>query len=328
MAIKFNNNSQKAVIFNGVDQKRVIFNNKVIWCKPFRLMYIQYDSGISSVSVTRLSSEEPSAVINEQLAAQDTIYFNDVLRVTAIPKGGYSVLSGTGDIKVTEDTDVDVKSNFTKPVPPSIWDLVTEGPTNAREVSFALFNNNPYNSPLYYEIYTTTGTRIHSAWTGSVNAKDEIEVNNLKLSLTGSYDVQVNALSEVPSDDPTEQIQSNWSSETATYTQPQVANPTVTNVTSPDGRSCSFTIYNPNSYAIIVVFSVKYDAGYNEFYDEYSDSFELAAKTSTTKSYTYISSTTHTDRGFLHVQGKMSGYKNSDEVIYNVDVAEETTTRP
>ena len=75
MAIKFNGTNQKAVVFNNVDQKRVLFNGKVIWCKPF-ILYISKGTGVSSVTVTRTSTEEPSASTGE-LSDRATIYYND-----------------------------------------------------------------------------------------------------------------------------------------------------------------------------------------------------------------------------------------------------------
>ena len=228
MAIKFNGTNQKAVVFNNVDQKRVLFNGKVIWCKPF-ILYISKGTGVSSVTVTRTSTEEPSASTGE-LSDRATIYYNDKLLVSATASNGYKIISGTGSKTVTGDTSCSVTAEPALPVAPTISNVSTGGDPYARTATFTLKNNNPYTSVLYYEVSTSSGTVVGRGSTSAVSSGGTETVTK-SLSSNGDYNIRVRANSELRYSDGSN-TSSEWSGySTATYTRITLIEPTISNAT-------------------------------------------------------------------------------------------------
>ena len=282
MAIKFNGTNQKAVVFNNVDQKRVLFNGKVIWCKPF-ILYISKGTGVSSVTVTRTSAEEPSASTGE-LSDRATIYYNDKLLVSATASNGYKIVSGTGSKTVTGDTSCSVTAEPALPVAPTISNVSTGGDPYARTATFTLKNNNPYTSVLYYEVSTSSGTVVGRGSTSAVSSGGTETVTK-SLSSNGDYNIRVRASSELRYPDGSS-TSSEWSGySTATYTKIKLSTPTISDAYLNNALTgCWATIYNPNSVSCTISIDL-YSPSEGDTIDTIM--FDLAAKTSVNKKISF-----------------------------------------
>lgn len=322
MAIKFNGTNQKAVVFNNVDQKRVIFNGKVIWCKPF-ILYISKGAGVSSVTVTRTSAEEPSASTGE-LYDRATIYYNDKLSVSASPSAGYKIDSYTSSRTVTGDTSVLITASPTLPIAPTISNVSTGGDPYARTATFTLKNNNPYTSVLYYEVSTSSGTVVGRGSTSAVSSGGTETVTK-SLSSNGDYNIRVRAYSELRYSDGSN-TSSEWSGySTATYTRITLIEPTISNATvNGAATGCSATIYNPNNVSVTVYVEVW---SYRDDTLQVDTSFELAAKTSVSKSFRYADGINTSDM-YLIISFSALYYDPSDDSYADISYTgpEETTT--
>ena len=322
MAIKFNGTNQKAVVFNNVDQKRVIFNGKVIWCKPF-ILYISKGTGVSSVTVTRTSTEEPSVSTGE-LSDRATIYYNDKLLVSATASNGYEIVSGTGSKTVTGDTSCSVTAEPALPVAPTISNVSTGGDPYARTATFTLKNNNPYTSVLYYEVSTSSGTVVGRGSTSAVSSGGTETVTK-SLSSNGDYNIRVRAYSELRYSDGSN-TSSEWSGySTATYTRITLIEPTISNATvNGAATGCSATIYNPNNVSVTVYVEVW---SYRDDTLQVDTSFTLAAKTSVSKSFRYADGINTSDM-YFSISFSASYYDPSDTSYADISYSstEETTT--
>lgn len=322
MAIKFNGTNQKAIVFNNVDQKRVLFNGKVIWCKPF-ILYISKGTGVSSVTVTRTSAEEPSASTGE-LSDRATIYYNDKLSVSASPSAGYKIDSYTSSRTVTGDTSVLITASPTLPVAPTISNVSTGGDPYARTATFTLKNNNPYTSVLYYEVSTSSGTVVGRGSTSAVSSGGTETVTK-SLSSNGDYNIRVRASSELRYSDGSS-TSSEWSGySTATYTRITLIEPTISNATvNGAATGCSATIYNPNNVSVTVYVEVW---SYRDDTLQVDTSFELAAKTSVSKSFRYVDGINTSDM-YLIISFSALYYDPSDDSYADISYTgpEETTT--
>ena len=322
MAIKFNGTNQKAVVFNNVDQKRVLFNGKVIWCKPF-ILYISKGTGVSSVTVTRTSAEEPSASTGE-LSDRATIYYNDKLLVSATASNGYKIVSGTGSKTVTGDTSCSVTAEPSLPVAPTISNVSTGGDPYARTATFTLKNNNPYTSVLYYEVSTSSGTVVGRGSTSAVSSGGTETVTK-SLSSNGDYNIRVRASSELRYPDGSN-TSSEWSGySTATYTRITLIEPTISNATvNGAATGCSATIYNPNNVSVTVYVEVW---SYRDDTLQVDTSFTLAAKTSVSKSFRYADGINTSDM-YFSISFSALYYNPSDTSYADISYSstEETTT--
>ena len=322
MAIKFNGTNQKAVVFNNVDQKRVLFNGKVIWCKPF-ILYISKGTGVSSVTVTRTSAEEPSASTGE-LSDRATIYYNDKLLVSATASNGYKIVSGTGSKTVTGDTSCSVTAEPSLPVAPTISNVSTGGDPYARTATFTLKNNNPYTSVLYYEVSTSSGTVVGRGSTSAVSSGGTETVTK-SLSSNGDYNIRVRASSELRYSDGSS-TSSEWSGySTATYTRITLIEPTISNATvNGAATGCSATIYNPNNVSVTVYVEVW---SYRDDTLQVDTSFTLAAKTSVSKSFRYADGINTSDM-YFSISFSALYYNPSDTSYADISYSgpEETTT--
>ena len=322
MAIKFNKKNKKAVVFNNVDQKRVLFNGKVIWCKPF-ILYISKGTGVSSVTVTRTSAEEPSASTGE-LSDRATIYYNDKLLVSATASNGYKIVSGTGSKTVTGDTSCSVTAEPSLPVAPTISNVSTGGDPYARTATFTLKNNNPYTSVLYYEVSTSSGTVVGRGSTSAVSSGGTETVTK-SLSSNGDYNIRVRAYSELRYPDGSN-TSSEWSGySTATYTRLELAEPIISNAhVNGAATGCWATIYNPNDVSVTVYVEVW---SYRDDEIQVDTSFTLAAKTSVTKSFSYSSGINTSDMYFC-IGFSALYYEPSEDAYADISYGgtEETTT--
>lgn len=289
MSLKFGSSNATQVKFGPntsslSDVNKIVFNNTVAWCRPFTL-HISKGSGVSSVTVQRTLAEEPTASTGA-LSDGSTIYYNDKLSISASPSTGYKIDSYTSSRTVTGDTLVAITASLVNPVAPTVSNVSTGGDPYARTATFTLKNNNPYQSALYYEVSTASGTVVAKGPTSGVSAGGTITLTK-SLSSNGDYNIRVRAYSESPNDST---ITSSWSGySTATYTRLTLTAPTISNATSNGAATgCSATIYNPNSSSVTIYIDI-FDPEAPEEEYEYQGSFNLSAKTSVTKSFRYAS---------------------------------------
>ena len=255
MSLKFGNSNVTQVKFgpntsNLSDVNKIVFNNAVAWCRPF-ILYISKDSGVSSVTVTRTKTEEPTAANNVSISDGGTVYFNDKLSISASPKSAYKLNSYDSSKTVTGDTLVHITSSLQNPVAPTISSVSTGGLLNSRTVTFTVKNNNPYTSTITYEISNSSGTVLLSSNTGSMSAGAS---TTLTKSLTnGNYNVRVRAYSDCL-DGQGGTLTSSWSGYvSATYNAPILSAPSLsvngTIVTVKNNNSVSVELWSLRPYA-------------------------------------------------------------------------------
>lgn len=326
MSLKFGNSNVTQVKFGPntsslSDVNKIIFNNAVAWCRPFTLSIIK-DSGVSSVTVTRTKTEEPTATTNVSIADGGTVYFNDKLSISASPKSGYKINSYDSSKTVTSNTLINITSSLQSPVAPTISNVYTGGSPYSRTATFTLKNNNSYQSALYYEVSTSSGTVVGTGWTGGLSSGGTTTVTK-SLSSNGDYNIRVRAYSESPNDST---ITSSWSGySTATYTRLTLTEPTISNATvNGAATGCSATIYNPNDVSVTVSVEVW---SYTEETMQVDESFTLAAKTSVTKSFRYADGINTSDMYFC-ISFSALYYDPSDASYADISYGgtEETTT--
>ena len=326
MSLKFGNSNVTQVKFGPntsslSNVNKIIFNNAVAWCRPF-ILYISKDSGVSSVTVTRTKTEEPTATTNVSIADGGTVYFNDKLSISASPRAGYKINSYDSSKTVTGNTLVNITSSLQYPVAPTISSVSTGGSPYARTATFTLKNNNAYQSALYYEVSTSSGTVVAKGPTGGVSAGGTITLTK-SLSSNGDYNIRVRAYSDSPNDST---ITSSWSGySTATYTRLELIAPDISNAhVNGAATGCWATIYNPNDVSVTVYVEVW---SYRDDEMQVDTSFTLAAKTSVTKSFSYSSGINTSDMYFcisfsaLYYEPSESSYAD-----FSYGSTEETTT--
>ena len=326
MSLKFGNSNVTQVKFGPntsslSNVNKIIFNNAVAWCRPF-ILYISKDSGVSSVTVTRTKTEEPTATTNVSIADGGTVYFNDKLSISASPKAGYKINSYDSSKTVTGNTLVNITSSLQYPVAPTISSVSTGGSPYARTATFTLKNNNAHESALYYEVSSSSGTVVAKGPTGGVSAGGTITLTK-SLSSNGDYNIRVRAYSDSPNDST---ITSSWSGySTATYTRLELIAPDISNAhVNGAATGCWATIYNPNDVSVTVYVEVW---SYRDDEMQVDTSFTLAAKTSVTKSFSYSSGINTSDMYFcisfsaLYYEPSESSYAD-----FSYGSTEETTT--
>ena len=327
MSLKFGNTTVTQVKFgpntsNLSNVNKIIFNNAVAWCRPFTL-HISKGSGVSSVTVQRTLAEEPTASTGA-LSDGSTIYYNDKLSISASPSTGYKIDSYTSSRTVTGDTLVAITASLVNPVAPTVSSVSTGGSPYSRTATFTLKNNNAYQSALYYEVSTSSGTVVAKGPTSGVSAGGTITLTK-SLSSNGDYNIRVRAYSESPNDST---ITSSWSGySTATYSKLTLTAPTISNATSNGAATgCSATIYNPNSSSVTIYIDI-FDPEAPEEEYEYQGSFNLSAKTSVTKSFSYASGV---KAGTMYITAyAAASYYNSSSrtsASFSYSGPEETTT--
>lgn len=328
MSLKFGNSNVTQVKFGPntsslSDVNKIVFNNAVAWCRPF-ILYISKDSGVSSVTVKRTSTEEPTAANNVSIADSGTVYFNDKLSISASPRTGYQINSYDSSKTVTGDTLIHITSSLQYPVAPTISNVSTGGSPYARTATFTLKNNNAYLSALYYEVSTSSGTVVARGSTGGVSAGGTITLTK-SLSSNGDYNIRVRAYSDCL-DGQGGTLTSSWSGySTATYTRLELIAPDISNaMVNGAATGCWATIYNPNDVSVTVYVEVW---SYRDDEIQVDTSFELAAKTSVTKSFRYASGINTSDMYFcisfsaLYYEPSEASYAD-----FSYGSTEETTT--
>ena len=255
MSLKFGNSNVTQVKFGPntsslSDVNKIIFNNAVAWCRPF-ILYISKDSGVSSVTVTRTKTEEPTATTNVSIADGGTVYFNDKLSISASPRSGYQINSHDSSKIVTGDTLVNITSSPLYPVAPTISSVSTGGLLNSRTVTFTVKNNNQYTSTITYEISNSSGTVLLSSNTGSMSAGASTTIT--KSLSNGNYNVRVRAYSDCLNGQGGT-LTSSWTGYvSATYNAPTLSAPSLsvsgTVVTIKNNNSVSVTLYSLRPYS-------------------------------------------------------------------------------
>ena len=106
MSLKFGTSVVNTVTYNGNDVKQIKYNDSFAWCKPYTLS-VSKGTGVASVTVSRISSLEPTASTGS-ISAGDTIFHGDVLTVSATASTGYLLDDYTTSYTVSGNTSVSV----------------------------------------------------------------------------------------------------------------------------------------------------------------------------------------------------------------------------
>lgn len=92
MSLYFNNVMPTAIKYNGTDLTVLKYGTTAVWGKPFSLT-VQQSFG-SEAPIQRDISPNQHATI-KALGSGSTVYYGDVLTITAIPASGYKLVSFT-----------------------------------------------------------------------------------------------------------------------------------------------------------------------------------------------------------------------------------------
>ncbi len=255
MSLNFGNSKVTQVKFGAntsslSDVNKIIFNGSVAWCRPFTLT-ITKDSGVSSVTVTRTSTEEPTSTKNVTLSSGAEIYYNDVLSISASPKECYKLGTYDSSKTVSGNISVSITSSFQSPIAPTVSDVSTGGTPSNRWAKFTLKNNNPYTSILNYEVSGSSGS---PSVTGGIGTLSSGSSSTQTIRITnGSYSIRVRAYSGCRNAN-NETVESAWSSYvSATYTAPTLSAPSLsvsgTTVTIKNNNSTFVTMYFLRPYS-------------------------------------------------------------------------------
>ena len=107
----------KSVVFKGIPLKKLEYGindtqKRIVWCESYTLS-VQQGVGVSSLTVNRTASQEPSASIGV-LANGDTIYYGDTLTVSATAQTGFVLNSYTKSYTVTDNLTIGVSATANK----------------------------------------------------------------------------------------------------------------------------------------------------------------------------------------------------------------------
>lgn len=124
MSLNFGTSAVNAVTYNGNDVKQIIFNDSSAWAKPYTLS-VSKGTGVASVTISRTSTLEPTASTGS-ISAGDTIFYGDVLSVSATAATGYLLDSYATSYTVSDDnTEVSVSAT------PGYYTVSLDAITNA-----------------------------------------------------------------------------------------------------------------------------------------------------------------------------------------------------
>lgn len=107
MSLKFGTSVVNTVTYNGNDVKQIKYNDSFAWCKPYTLS-VSKGTGVASVTVSRISTLEPTASTGSISAGSGTIFHGDKLSVSATASTGYLLNSYTTSYTVSGNTSVSV----------------------------------------------------------------------------------------------------------------------------------------------------------------------------------------------------------------------------
>lgn len=124
MSLKFGTNTVNTVTYNGNDVKQIMFNDSSAWAKPYTLS-VSKGTGVASITISRTSTLEPTASTGS-ISAGDTIFYGDVLSVSATAATGYLLDSYATSYTVSDDnTEVSVTAT------PGYYTVSLDAITNA-----------------------------------------------------------------------------------------------------------------------------------------------------------------------------------------------------
>ena len=107
MSLKFGTSVVNTVTYNGNDVKQIKYNDSFAWCKPYALS-VSKGTGVASITVSRISTLEPTASTGSISAGSGTIFHGDKLSVSATASTGYLLNSYTTSYTVSGNTSVSV----------------------------------------------------------------------------------------------------------------------------------------------------------------------------------------------------------------------------
>lgn len=124
MSLNFGTSAVNTVTYNGNDVKQIVFNGANAWAKPYTLS-ISKGTGVASVTISRTSTLEPTASIGS-ISAGDTIFYGDVLSVSATAATGY-LLDNYATSYTVSDNNTEVSVSAT----PGYYTVSLDAITNA-----------------------------------------------------------------------------------------------------------------------------------------------------------------------------------------------------
>lgn len=108
MAIKCNGSICKKINFNNFDVKFLKKDGVLMWVKPFNLSY-SLGEGVSSISVSRISSYDPSAKIG--VLNGDMVFYKDNLSVSAVASSDYELDNYQSNYIIESDTLIQINAS-------------------------------------------------------------------------------------------------------------------------------------------------------------------------------------------------------------------------
>ena len=329
MNIKYNNNLCSSIIFKGNDVKYVEFIqgfpqlnvNYTIWAKPYTLT-INKGPGVKTVTVTRTSTKVKDVSTNVTINSGDVIYHGDTLKVSATANTGYDIDSYTPTISVDGNENVSITASSVKAIP-TISDLVTGGEPSARYTAFKVTNHDKFAGYVMYEIISTsTAETIMTGYTDKLEPGASEGKYVKHYGTKGDYNVKVRVQSLLDIHDTSGYGWSDWY--LATYTKLTLSSPIISDAyVNNNITGCWATISNINEVPVTVHVKVW---SYRDNTLEVDTSFELAAKTSVTKSFRYANGMNSSDMKFY--ASFAAPYYNPSESYIDISYSstEETTT--
>lgn len=128
MSLKFGTNTVNTVIYKESnvehDVKQIVFNGSSAWAKPYTLS-VSKGTGVASITVSRTSTLEPTASTGS-ISAGDTIFYGDVLSVSATAATGY-LLDNYATSYTVSDNNTEVSVSAT----PGYYTVSLDAITNA-----------------------------------------------------------------------------------------------------------------------------------------------------------------------------------------------------
>ena len=124
MSLKFGTNTVNTVKYNEQDVKQIVFNGSSAWAKPYTLS-VSKGRGVASITISRTSTLEPTASTGS-ISAGDTIFYGDVLSVSATAATGYLLDSYATSYTVSDDnTEISISAT------PGYYTVSLDAITNA-----------------------------------------------------------------------------------------------------------------------------------------------------------------------------------------------------
>ena len=200
MSLKFGTNTVNTVTYNGNDVKQIVFNDSSAWAKPYTLS-VSKGTGVASITISRTSTLEPTASTGS-ISAGDTIFYGDVLSVSATAATGYLLDSYTTSYTVSDDnTEISVTAT------PGYYTVSLDAITNASayvNTSASSYSSSivaQYDSTIYVQVkpnncyvYTLSNTN----YTPSSPYTTSYVLNSTNFSLSSTTPAASPTASNIP----------------------------------------------------------------------------------------------------------------------------------